>query len=72
MPASASPSSAATARGKSTLLQILGGDLPPDSGLVLRQPGVRVARLVQDVPLSTDRTVADGGRRRPRRARRAR
>jgi ATP-binding cassette subfamily F protein uup len=44
--------------GKSTLLQILAGDLPPDSGTVLRQPGVRVARLVQDVPLSADRTVA--------------
>jgi ATP-binding cassette subfamily F protein uup len=44
--------------GKSTLLQILSGDLQPDAGLVLRQPGVRVARLVQDVPLSTDRTVA--------------
>jgi ATP-binding cassette subfamily F protein uup len=44
--------------GKSTLLQILGGDLPPDSGGVLRQPGVRIARLVQDVPLSADRTVA--------------
>ena len=26
---------------------------------MLRQPGVRVARLVQDVPLSTDRTVAE-------------
>ena len=45
--------------GKSTLLQILSGDLQPDSGLVLRQPGARIARLVQDVPLSTDRTVAD-------------
>ena len=45
--------------GKSTLLQILSGDLQPDSGLVLRQPGVRIARLVQDVPLSTDRTVAE-------------
>jgi len=44
--------------GKSTLLQILGGDLAPDSGEVLRQPGVRIARLVQDVPLSADRTVA--------------
>jgi ATP-binding cassette subfamily F protein uup len=44
--------------GKSTLLQILAGDLAPDSGAVLRQPGVRVARLVQDVPLSADRTVA--------------
>ena len=44
--------------GKSTMLQILSGDLPPDAGVVLRQPGVRVARLVQDVPLSADRTVA--------------
>ena len=45
--------------GKSTLLQILGGDLAPDSGVVLREPGVRIARLVQDVPLSADRSVAD-------------
>jgi ABC transport system ATP-binding/permease protein len=45
--------------GKSTLLQILSGDLQPDSGLVLRQPGTRMARLVQDVPLSADRTVAE-------------
>jgi ABC transport system ATP-binding/permease protein len=45
--------------GKSTLLQILSGELQPDSGLVLRQPGARVARLVQDVPLSTARTVAE-------------
>jgi ATP-binding cassette subfamily F protein uup len=45
--------------GKSTLLQILSGDLAPDSGAVLRQPGARVARLVQDVPLSANRTVAD-------------
>ena len=44
--------------GKSTLLQILAGDLLPDAGTVLRQPGVRIARLVQDVPLSADRTVA--------------
>ena len=45
--------------GKSTLLQILGGDLQPDAGNILRPPGVRVARLEQDVPLSTDRTVAE-------------
>jgi ATP-binding cassette subfamily F protein uup len=44
--------------GKSTLLQILAGDRLPDTGTVWRQPGARVARLVQDVPLSTDRTVA--------------
>jgi len=44
--------------GKSTLLNVLAGELPPDTGVVIRQPGVRTARLVQDVPLSADRTVA--------------
>jgi ABC transport system ATP-binding/permease protein len=43
--------------GKSTLLQIISGEQPPDAGSVWRQPGLRIARLVQDVPLSTDRTV---------------
>ncbi|HKY21412.1 MAG TPA: ATP-binding cassette domain-containing protein [Vicinamibacterales bacterium] len=45
--------------GKSTLLQIIAGDVEPDAGTVWRQPGVRVARLVQDVPLSTDRPVSE-------------
>jgi len=45
--------------GKSTLIQIIAGDLPPDRGSVWRQPGTRVARLVQDVPLSANRTVAE-------------
>jgi len=45
--------------GKSTLLQILGGDLAPDRGTVWRQPGTRVARLVQDVPLSATAPVFD-------------
>jgi ABC transport system ATP-binding/permease protein len=45
--------------GKSTLLQIISGDQPPDSGVVWTQPGVKVARLVQDVPLSSDHTVFD-------------
>jgi ABC transport system ATP-binding/permease protein len=45
--------------GKSTLLQILSGDLAPDSGSVWRQPGIGVARLVQDVPLSANRPVFD-------------
>ncbi|HEX3702873.1 MAG TPA: ATP-binding cassette domain-containing protein [Vicinamibacterales bacterium] len=45
--------------GKSTLLRIVGGELPPDSGTVWRQPGVRIARLEQDVPLSAHRAVFD-------------
>jgi ATP-binding cassette subfamily F protein uup len=50
--------------GKSTLLQIIGGEVIPDEGTVWRQPALRIARLEQDVPLSTDRpvrqVVADG------------
>ena len=45
--------------GKSTLLKILGGALEPDAGTVWRQPGFRVARLEQDVPLSDSRSVFD-------------
>ena len=56
---SAWPSSAGTVTGKSTLLQILSGELVPDRGTVWRQPGARVARLVQDVPLSTTASVFD-------------
>jgi ABC transport system ATP-binding/permease protein len=37
--------------GKSTLLRVLEGALRPDSGEVVRQAGVRVAGLQQDVPL---------------------
>jgi ATP-binding cassette subfamily F protein uup len=45
--------------GKSTLLQIVAGALPPDRGSVWRQPGIRAARLEQDVPLSAARPVFD-------------
>jgi ATP-binding cassette subfamily F protein uup len=45
--------------GKSTLLQIIAGELAPDAGTVWTSPGLRVARLVQDVPLSADRPVFD-------------
>jgi ABC transport system ATP-binding/permease protein len=45
--------------GKSTLLQIVSGDQLADRGSVWTQPGVRIARLVQDVPLSADRPVFD-------------
>ena len=45
--------------GKSTLLRILAGDLEPDTGQVWRAPGVRCARLDQDVPLVSARSVFD-------------
>ena len=45
--------------GKSTLLQIMSGDVVPDTGTVWTLPGTRIARLVQDVPLSDSRPVFD-------------
>ena len=45
--------------GKSVLLQIISGELAPDRGSVWREPGLRVARLVQDVVLSANRPVFD-------------
>jgi ATP-binding cassette subfamily F protein uup len=43
--------------GKSTLLRVLSGELEPDAGSVWRQPGLRVARLSQDVTLDDPRSV---------------
>ena len=43
--------------GKSTLLQILSGELAPDAGAVWHQPALRVARLVQDVPLTSTQSI---------------
>jgi len=43
--------------GKSTLLRVLEGTLLPDSGEVVRQPGLRVAGLQQDVPAGLTGTV---------------
>ena len=45
--------------GKSTLLRILEGTLAPDSGEVVRRPGLRVASLQQEVPLELAGTVRD-------------
>src|SRR5437667_10210182 len=43
--------------GKSTLLQILAGAQLPDSGEVVRDPGMRVACLQQEVPFDLGGTV---------------
>ena len=50
--------------GKSTLLQVVSGETPPDKGSVWRQLGLRIGRLQQDAILRDERTVfevvADG------------
>ena len=36
--------------GKSTVMKLLDGSIAPDTGEILRQPGVSVARLEQEIP----------------------
>ena len=45
--------------GKTTLLKILSGDLTPDGGERWLRPGVKLARLQQDLPAGDDSTVYD-------------
>ncbi len=43
--------------GKSTLLKIVSGFIEPDSGEIIRQPGLKVRRLRQNVPQDLTGTV---------------
>ena len=45
--------------GKSTLLRIVSGEQTPDGGTVWTEPRLRIARLEQDVPIATSRSVFD-------------
>jgi ATP-binding cassette subfamily F protein uup len=45
--------------GKSSLMRILAGELKADRGDVFRQPGLRVARLQQDVPVDVSGRIHD-------------
>jgi ATP-binding cassette subfamily F protein uup len=45
--------------GKSTLLQILSGELAPDAGRIWRAPDLTTARLAQDPSLTTTASVFD-------------
>ena len=45
--------------GKSTLLRLIDGELQPDDGLIVRQDGLRIARLEQEVPLGLHGDVFD-------------
>jgi ATP-binding cassette subfamily F protein uup len=43
--------------GKSSLMRLLAGELSPDSGRIIRQQGVKIARLDQEVPADLHGTV---------------
>jgi ABC transport system ATP-binding/permease protein len=45
--------------GKSTLLKLIAGELLPDAGTIERAPEMKIARLEQEVPVGSDRTVFD-------------
>jgi len=45
--------------GKSTLMGVLAGTVEPEDGSVVRRDGLRVAQLVQEVPLDEERPVFD-------------
>ena len=45
--------------GKSSLLKAIAGEVPLDTGTVWREPGLRVARLEQEVPAGAERSVFD-------------
>ncbi len=45
--------------GKSTILKLLDGSILPDDGSVVRQGGVTVARLEQDIPTDVSGTIFD-------------
>jgi ATP-binding cassette subfamily F protein uup len=45
--------------GKSTLMKLMVGELHLDQGLVETQPGTKIARLVQDVPVGQAGTIFD-------------
>jgi ATP-binding cassette subfamily F protein uup len=43
--------------GKSSLLRVLSGEQPADTGTIWREPGLRVSRLDQDVPAAGEGSV---------------
>jgi ATP-binding cassette subfamily F protein uup len=45
--------------GKSTLLKIVSGFIEADEGEIIRQPGIQIRRLRQNVPPHVEGTVVD-------------
>lgn len=45
--------------GKSTLLKIVNGDIEPDAGEMIRQPGIKIRRLRQNVPTNEAGSVEE-------------
>lgn len=45
--------------GKSTLMKLISGELSPDDGQVVRGPGVRIGRLIQEVPVGSESSVQE-------------
>ena len=45
--------------GKSTLLKIIAGTVESDDGELIRQPGLKVRRLRQNVPADIDQTIEE-------------
>ena len=45
--------------GKSTLLRLISGEIPPDGGEVRVGEGIRISRLVQEIPAGVSGTVFD-------------
>lgn len=45
--------------GKSSLMKVLAGEVELDAGQLISQPGIKIARLEQDLPDADDRRVYD-------------
>ena len=45
--------------GKSTLLKVLTGEMEANSGEIIKKSGLKVSRMVQEIPAHLDGTVRD-------------